>query len=665
MMQTERSLRIGKDLPAAGGKRKLEGKGGFGVKKHKIAFFAASWDGELLDAIIGGIKKRLDEIGWELHVFISFPAISIDDPDNFGNYNTFSLVNYSDYDGYLMSVNVVNGYEMVKTYHPGLLSGEKPMVALDQCIENFSSLLPDGYSVMFQMVEHLIVKHGCRNFIYVGGAKDHSDNIVRKKAFLDALEKHNIPIEPSHIRDYWFLDSNGRQAYRDFKELGLHPDAVVCANDAMALGYCQEAELDGLHPPVDFLITGYDNDDNAKSFYPMISSVEKKAEKLGYEGCCMLLDEIAGGKGGRESKYVPELVLRGSCGCYSGDEREQMDVYQVHQKMYMLKKELTGFYDKINNIRQNLALATTEDLFKYHLADVLCPLDIGGYAMCINQDVYYSTAPPEINWNGGFCNTQCVVAGARGKKRQDDKTMLMDTSELYPEFLSFDDDKSHVYCFYAIQSGGIGYGYFVMADASNQLRKRFMLHMTGAINGAYANLRNLLNLEKLNKWLDNAYTVDAMTGLYNRFGYMRDGFEMFEKAKLEGTAVIVMFMDMDRLKYINDTFGHSAGDEALIEYSAILKKCAGEDKMAVRYGGDEFLIIGPVKDQTDADAFVEYVLAETQKANEQRNKPYNVEGSIGYILSDPAAGKALDDYVKEADKIMYEVKKKRKMERVN
>ena len=233
------------------------------MKKRKIAMFAGSWDGEVMEATIRGIKARMEGSNMDLHIFMCFPAFGLDSPENFGHYNIFSLPNYEEYEGFLFSINVVHGYDMIKLYHPELLSYDLPKVSLDFKMEGVPSVISSGYSAEYQLVEHLILEHGCRKINYVGGATDHPDNVVRKKAYVDALTAHGIEVEENRIRDYAFVDVNGRQAYADFKALGLEADAIVCANDAMALGYCQAAEEDGKYPPEDFLITGYDNDENA------------------------------------------------------------------------------------------------------------------------------------------------------------------------------------------------------------------------------------------------------------------------------------------------------------------------------------------------------------------------------------------------------------------
>ena len=214
-----------------------------------------------------------------------------------------------------------------------------------------------------------------------------------------------------------------------------------------------------------------------------------------------------------------------------------------------------------------------------------------------------------------------------------------------------------------IHKVGASIGYLVVVDGICLLRRQTVRYLLNSINNAYGNLRNLENLRKINKRLDSIYVRDALTDMYNRVGYMRDGYIMFERSKVYGKPLMVMFMDMDRLKYINDVFGHSHGDTALVLFAEVLKKCAGEDKIAVRYGGDEFLIIGIVDDATMAEGFKASLEAELKRVNQREHLPYQIEASIGYVLTDPRSKRELDDYVEEADALMYEVKKRNRKNR--
>jgi diguanylate cyclase (GGDEF)-like protein len=355
-------------------------------------------------------------------------------------------------------------------------------------------------------------------------------------------------------------------------------------------------------------------------------------------------------------------VLRGSCGCYSPEELVQWDNRQLQRQILLRVREETEYYETLNMVRQNLAISDTEGLFNFYLMEVMKKFSMYGHCMCVNQNIYYGTQPIEMEIFSKYDEEQYIFSCMKqGKEEVEDR--LIKTKDLVPSCLQQQDDETHVYMCMALHRFGACIGYVVLVDAKGILHRKMGLYMMGAINGAYSNLRNLENLRKMNKRLDAVYVKDALTDMYNRFGYMRDGYEMFEKCKAYGKPLMVMFMDMDRLKEINDIYGHSHGDNALIIFSDVLKSCAGEDKIAVRYGGDEFLIIGQVEDKEEAEAFKCMLEKALDDANAKSGLPYQIEASIGYVLTDAKSTAELDDYVEEADELMYEVKKRNRKNR--
>lgn len=116
---------------------------------------------------------------------------------------------------------------------------------------------------------------------------------------------------------------------------------------------------------------------------------------------------------------------------------------------------------------------------------------------------------------------------------------------------------------------------------------------------------------------------------------------------------------MDNFKPINDNFGHDVGDEALMKFSAILRKNMSEIGFVVRYGGDEFILI------TDrSEGAVEKAVADIQKelceVNASGENRYNLEFSYG--ISSITADSSSDDFLKTMDSRMYEMKNQRKLE---
>lgn len=633
--------------------------------KRRIALIAASWDGETLAEMINGMKESLAGTGYDLYVFLCSPAFGLDSWDNISQYNIFSLPHYEDYDGFIFSVNVVQGYEMLKKYHQPLLQCGKPMISLECEMEGVPTVIPDGYDAEYRLVEHLIKEHGCRKINYVGGPADHSDNIIRKKAYMDALTVNGIPVEEERIRDYSFMEADGFQAYADFKASSLDaPDAIVCANDAMALGYCHAAEAEGKYPPEDFLITGYDNDDNSRVFTPLISTIDKNAHAMGRIGADAMLRLLNGEPVEHTISYEQKLVLRGSCGCYAPEELVVWDIRQMKRQLYFRLTEETAYHETLNLVRQDLAISDSEGLFNYYMQEVMKRFDMYGFCMCVNQEIYYGAHPAEYTAGTGYNDEQCVLSGMKCNMDMKEPRII-NKRDLVPPYLKRDDDDTHVYIAMTMHRYGACLGYIVIVDSTMILHRKMALHMASAISSAYGNLRNFENLRKMNKRLNSVYVKDALTDMYNRFGYMRDGYEMFEKNKAYGRPLMVMFMDMDRLKEINDIYGHSHGDNALILFSDVLKKCAGEEKIAVRYGGDEFLIIGPMIGDNDAEDFKKELEDELAEANARSGFPYQVEASIGYVITDINAKKELDEYVEEADALMYEVKKRNRKNRQN
>ena len=121
---------------------------------------------------------------------------------------------------------------------------------------------------------------------------------------------------------------------------------------------------------------------------------------------------------------------------------------------------------------------------------------------------------------------------------------------------------------------------------------------------------------------------------------------------------MVMFIDINRMKRINDVFGHLNGDAAIRLTASSIKSNLRDEWIAVRFGGDEFLVIGDVKNEEGAQSFKEDVLESVSKFNHEGNWPFRLSVSCGYIISDEGEYKPLQDYIKEADDFMYETKKK-------
>lgn len=152
---------------------------------------------------------------------------------------------------------------------------------------------------------------------------------------------------------------------------------------------------------------------------------------------------------------------------------------------------------------------------------------------------------------------------------------------------------------------------------------------------------------------------DALTGLYNR--RQTDAQLKWELARKRepGDNLVVSMIDIDSFKKINDTYGHLTGDEALICVARTLQENFRKTDFIGRYGGDEFLMIGHIKDKEDANIVFQRLKKKLDKKNYSGEFPYNLSASIGYVVCDPSETPTTDEILSKADEKMYEVKIRR------
>ena len=154
-------------------------------------------------------------------------------------------------------------------------------------------------------------------------------------------------------------------------------------------------------------------------------------------------------------------------------------------------------------------------------------------------------------------------------------------------------------------------------------------------------------------------TVDAMTGLNNRRYFFELATVMFYNAKQSNKALYSFVLDIDDFKVINDTYGHSIGDQAIKAFANTLKTYNNEDCIVGRFGGDEFVILYLTKDKKDITDFVDELKQNVLDIElDYASNDIRISTSVGVSsLNDDI--NSLDELILEADKKMYQDKSKK------
>lgn len=144
--------------------------------------------------------------------------------------------------------------------------------------------------------------------------------------------------------------------------------------------------------------------------------------------------------------------------------------------------------------------------------------------------------------------------------------------------------------------------------------------------------------------------IDDLSGLYNR-KYMNHYLNKLQNDKTKH--VYGFMMDINDFKAINDTYGHLKGDYALIQFGIILQHSIDKDSVAIRMGGDEFVIFAKLKSDEEALALKKQIKYNVRQFNIKSKEPFHLSFSIGIAKFN---GKNTDAFLSAMDDSMYEAK---------
>lgn len=171
---------------------------------------------------------------------------------------------------------------------------------------------------------------------------------------------------------------------------------------------------------------------------------------------------------------------------------------------------------------------------------------------------------------------------------------------------------------------------------------------------------SLTVLKENNIALDTLSKSDGLTGILNRRGFYAEAEKRIAANKEDNRGLLVLYVDMNNLKIINDRYGHEEGDFALKLISSILTEEMGQDGIAGRIGGDEFACICDYAVADGGDGLVKRIYDRFDECNKNSDKPYNVTVSAGAFVMSKENAVTLEEALIQADEKLYEVKKHRK-----
>ena len=526
-------------------------------------------------------------------------------------------------------------------------------------------LITDNFSGIYHCVEHLIKEHGCKNILYLSGPMSNHDAVERRRAYLAAMKDANLPVTDSMIAygDYSeFVESKVEELLDNNENI----DAIACANDEMAQCLYRVCEKRGIRVGRDIKVTGFDDIPRAKVMDPPLTTVRQMADYMAVTSMKMISDMIDGEE--VSSRKVPvEMIKRGSCGCEyemfdrrkaSSPERQGESISRMMDKVTRSwQRALSGPFliRKLINVSDN-----TEKFMKGVVEQMRANgakrsyLYLLAHPTVVNEDTVWKT--PDRIYLAAMQDGDEIIFYPRNRRIRvchGEGIIKNDHEGNFYTFLLMDGERQYGILSVQIDVDEVSYFHMLALQVGTAL------HFHEVVQ---AEARAREQLEEQNALLNFSATVDELTGCFNRRGILERVMQINHDEK-DKTAIVVM-ADMDHLKEINDTFGHSEGDSAIRTTANILRTVMGSNGALGRLGGDEFfgiLLLDPDEDVEKRKERLDSEIVDGCVAyNVVSGKPYFLGISHGIIHMKVSDGIDFTNILERSDELLYEAKKNRR-----
>ncbi len=638
------------------------------MKSYKIALIIEEINQSYQSAILDGIAASISEFSFEVSAFVSFSGAMINPKHDSGEFNIFSLPDFRNFDGAILLTNTIAHQPVIEDILSRIKNAVIPAVSIDNDIPGFYHIGINNKTAMRNIAEHLIKVHKFARFGYISGPADNPESADRLGAFLEVLDENGIAIDNDMIYYGDFRAHSGKAAVEEFLTNGKDmPEAIICANDAMASSAVGRLIAEGYFVPDDIAVTGFDNTYNTSNYQIELTSVDRPLALSGRLACKTLYNHF--NKIPQERSTVLSMSARftQSCGCSGRNKMTIGDVKELNYRNYTRFENALEFISSINRLSTDLLGCSDFDEYTARLKGFVCELGIEEFYFCLcenwksHSEHTHSIDPKEKSTKIPKKYTDGILVPIAYKSGIFYDTNRILRADIIPDIGENSDRSSgRLYYIIPLHFGERCLGYMVISNSRISLHNSMFETLCITLSNSLENIRKLSVLEYAVDRLGKLYAQDTFSGIYNRNGFVTATSQIYSECVKNQRNIMLMFIDLDGLKKINDTYGHSVGDAAICNIADVLTKSCVSGEIYCRFGGDEFIVFAADYTDSDAEALTHAIERNIGKINESGGYPFVLSASTGYVIDVPKVGEDIFRFVNAADNIMYTQKRKKK-----
>lgn len=583
-----------------------------------------------------------------------------------GEYNVYQLPDFTQYDGVVVNLDTIHDLKIAAELIARIRQAGVPCVSLNKKWEGAVCITMENETGISGIVDHLVEVHGAKTIGFVSGPLDNDDAGQRLAAYKNAMSRHGLTWMEDNIYYGDYTYQSGIKAVKRYLQSDKPlPDAIMAANDEMATGVILALEEAGYRVPEDVMVTGYDNSAIAQLNHPRLTTVRRGEHTAGEQAYRKLRQLVCGEQEAVDETVYGKAIFSQSCGC----NKKHNYTHAQLQRMYVKRMVDTDEYLELlkSSAAEYTGLKTFDDFME-------CTQR---YIRHINPEYFY------ICMCGSIENYYAELDRmAEGEERGRDASEYKDDIWVplayeQSEFSSYGEfhkkellppeckrgKKGNFYLVMPMHHQEYCFGYCVVGNYEKALKDRFFLHFVLNLDNALETVRKQDTMKAVLARMNHIWIYDELTGIYNRAGFRKHAVKLIEEAVRSKVSIGVLFVDIDGLKQVNDTYGHEEGDIYIKAMAHLLERHCRNGELLTRYGGDEFVILLTGYGREELEAYIHRIEDDIHAHSRQSGKEYQMDASIGCYVETDAANINLEKIIEMADQNMYAVKKAKKSSR--
>ena len=599
------------------------------------------------DAVFRALEREGKRLNYDIVVFASAGYYLTESDYDIQEKNIFHFAAIEKLDGIIIVPESYEQGEFRVLLNDMLHRARCPVVAIRHEDAANDCVFTDEHEAIRPVIRHLIEDHGLKRICFQKGFPGHEESEIRLGVFREEMAAHGLSVSERDICPGNMWTNCGEEACKAFFSDPDHfPEAVICANDYMAVGLMRELKKRGLRVPGDVIVTGFDNIPVLGMDVPSLTTVQPDYTGMVVEAMNHLDRQIKGLTAQSQTKIAlnGRFILGESCGC---GKRHRNYFRRVSEHMTHLL-ELENDQDAMMN-NMSIDLGACDDLKELHEV-MISPRSYNP----ILRDHYICLfgEPDSLMHEEG--DRACLVHAIRDHRDCGMPMISFDRSDLLPPMAQRRDETQLLFV-KLLHQNRHNFGYSVFQYEAGEVPSRSYVQTNALLSIALANIYRRRELMQLYEERRLSSITDMLTGLHNRRGLLEKVEPVWRE--LIGQRVAFVCIDMDHLKWINDAYGHAAGDFAIRLVGQAIHEALPEGAIGSRIGGDEFVVF--MAEGMKAEAFAKAFEETLRRLNEVEDRSFTVTASVGITVKKLDEKDTIESCIRTGDKALYRAKEAR------